>query len=312
MTQLLVGLFLTVVGFLASIMSLQYVVGYWYSQRLEGQKLNESFLVDFPFAKDKHKFKSEQKLKAGLDFFASPFFKNSERQIVPLQQPRKYPEWLLVLAVQLDLLRKEKWRYLPNLIAKFLGKPIPFPISSQKEASKTLFDKISNQAALAKVDGLKYKKPNNSKLPNNPPNNSKSKSTDLSFPPKAGNNIVQDEKTSKEVTKSNTNKDISKADKKIQGATIGLVNRGEENKDLEESKQAETEEQSVLARIEKRLLAKLKEEGLNRYDIWLELGDVYDKYGEHDKAREVYALVLKHGSELDKKRAVERLISLSY
>ncbi|NJS41226.1 hypothetical protein HC766_02480 [Candidatus Gracilibacteria bacterium] len=33
------------------------------------------------------------------------------------------------------------------------------------------------------------------------------------------------------------------------------------------------------------------------YDIWLDLGDLYAKYGEDKKAKEIYALVLKHAQE---------------
>jgi hypothetical protein len=66
----------------------------------------------------------------------------------------------------------------------------------------------------------------------------------------------------------------------------------------------------VLEKLENRLLGKLKEAGLGNYDLWLELGELYFKFNEKEKAKEIYALVLKHAEGKPKEMARDRLIGL--
>lgn len=68
---------------------------------------------------------------------------------------------------------------------------------------------------------------------------------------------------------------------------------------------------NIFEKLESRILEKLKGVGLNHYDIWLELGNLYEKYEEKDKAMEIYALVLKHSNGKEKELARDRLIGLS-
>ena len=69
---------------------------------------------------------------------------------------------------------------------------------------------------------------------------------------------------------------------------------------------------TALERAESRILGKLKEDGLNDYKRWLELGNLYQKYEENKKATEIFALVLKHSDDPDiKKIATDKLVSLS-
>lgn len=68
---------------------------------------------------------------------------------------------------------------------------------------------------------------------------------------------------------------------------------------------------NIFEKLESRILEKLKGVGLNHYDIWLELGNLYEKYDEKEKAMEIYALVLKHSSGKEKELARDRLIGLS-
>lgn len=63
-------------------------------------------------------------------------------------------------------------------------------------------------------------------------------------------------------------------------------------------------------KIEKSILAKLQETGLNHYDIWLELGQFYQKYDEAEKAKEIFAMVMKHAQGRDKDIARDGLIAL--
>lgn len=84
-------------------------------------------------------------------------------------------------------------------------------------------------------------------------------------------------------------------------ATINIAGKAEkDDKDM-----------TLFEKLEARVLAKLKRDGLDNYDIWLELGDLYIKFGEKEKAREVFALVLKHAEGSAKEMARNRLIGLS-
>lgn len=68
---------------------------------------------------------------------------------------------------------------------------------------------------------------------------------------------------------------------------------------------------AIYDKIEKSILAKLQETGLNHYDIWLEFGHFYQKYNEKDKAKEIFAMVMKHSEGKDKELARDGLIALS-
>jgi Tfp pilus assembly protein FimV len=62
-------------------------------------------------------------------------------------------------------------------------------------------------------------------------------------------------------------------------------------------------------KLEQKLLNRLQESGLKNYDIWIQLGDFYLKYDERDKAKEIFALVLKQAGGEQKEIARNRLIS---
>lgn len=62
-------------------------------------------------------------------------------------------------------------------------------------------------------------------------------------------------------------------------------------------------------KIERRILDRLQASGLKNYDIWIQLGDFYLKYGELEKAKEIFALVLKQANGEQKEIARNRLIS---
>jgi len=68
---------------------------------------------------------------------------------------------------------------------------------------------------------------------------------------------------------------------------------------------------SMFEKLEARILDKLKGSGLNHYDIWLELGNLYEKYTEKEKAIEIYALVMKHSAGREKELARDKLIGLT-
>jgi len=85
-------------------------------------------------------------------------------------------------------------------------------------------------------------------------------------------------------------------------ATLSFASEKEEEK---------SQEMSVFEKLEMRVLNKLKNAGMDNYDIWLELGDLYAKFDEKEKAKEVYALILKHSQGGLKEMARNRLIGLS-
>jgi hypothetical protein len=101
----------------------------------------------------------------------------------------------------------------------------------------------------------------------------------------------------------------SPSDTSSDEATINLASKTD-NPDNQTS-QSESKTDAVFEKLENRILEKLKKQGLNNYEIWLELGELYEKYNQREKALEVYALVLKHSEDDSKKIARNRLIGLS-
>ena len=69
--------------------------------------------------------------------------------------------------------------------------------------------------------------------------------------------------------------------------------------------------QTLFKKMEDQILEELKEKGLNRYDIWLKLAQLYEKYGQQKKAVEVYAMILKHSKTEEKIIARNKLIALA-
>jgi hypothetical protein len=88
-------------------------------------------------------------------------------------------------------------------------------------------------------------------------------------------------------------------------ATLNLASKNSSNKS------EDTDELTVFEKLELRILNRLKESGMTNYDIWIELGALYKKFGQTEKAKEVFALVLKHAGDTNKERARNELIGLS-
>lgn len=99
-------------------------------------------------------------------------------------------------------------------------------------------------------------------------------------------------------------RDSSSALNSAEGATLGMVGKVEK----ETPKDTEL---GLFEKLENRILRRLQKSGMNDYDIWLELGDLYVKYNEIKKAMEIYALVLKHSvNDTQKEKAMNKLIGL--
>lgn len=113
----------------------------------------------------------------------------------------------------------------------------------------------------------------------------------------SGTSNINKSETNHEVEESNSSNDHSNH----QGATIGLGATFDNRKPDKDLTQFE--------KIEKKILDRLQESGLRDYNIWIQLGDFYLKYEEHEKAKEIFALVLKQASGDQKEIARNRLIS---
>jgi hypothetical protein len=90
------------------------------------------------------------------------------------------------------------------------------------------------------------------------------------------------------------------------GATIGMASAS----DLDTSSLS-PQAQELFEKLENKILEKLREGGMANYDLWLELGDLYIKFEMKEKAKSVFALVLKHSEDKTKDIARNKLIGLS-
>jgi hypothetical protein len=74
---------------------------------------------------------------------------------------------------------------------------------------------------------------------------------------------------------------------------------------------SDPDQKALFDRLETKLLNKLKEVGLKHFDIWLQLGELYEKYEENEKATEIYNMILKNSEGKEKDFARDRLIAIS-
>ena len=91
-------------------------------------------------------------------------------------------------------------------------------------------------------------------------------------------------------------------------ATIGMV--GNSTKNDEEMTLFEKQENKILSKLQD-----LQEQnmGLNHWDLWLELGDLYGKYAQKQKQKEIYTFILSKADHNDKEKelATFRLIGMN-
>jgi len=85
-------------------------------------------------------------------------------------------------------------------------------------------------------------------------------------------------------------------------ATIGLIGNSSAKSD---------DDLTLFERAEKKLIQKLQELGLNHWDLWLELGDLYGKYDQKAKQKEIYTLILSKADGKEKELATYRLIGMN-
>lgn len=101
---------------------------------------------------------------------------------------------------------------------------------------------------------------------------------------------------------------VDHSDSQNQTATIGMV--GNSTKNREEMTPFEKQEEKIVKKLQTLQENNL---GLNHWDLWLELGDLYGKYAQKDKQKEVYTFILGNADNSDKEKelATFRLIGMN-
>ena len=191
---------------------------------------------------------------------------------------QEYPDWISKLFTQVDRLSKNTWQTLSSWF-KYL-------VSLTKPSSEeTKYDKVKafrEKRNIAEIEDFVDKVVEENNLTQN---------TALA--------IVEKEEEQEDSIEGKTNSKIEN-----NTATLNLASST--------SKNGENKDNGVFERLENRILQKMKDVGLGNYDLWLELGQLYLKYGEKEKAVEVFALVLKHTqNESQKDLARNQLIGLN-
>jgi tetratricopeptide (TPR) repeat protein len=98
----------------------------------------------------------------------------------------------------------------------------------------------------------------------------------------------------KDIDEENDARDNSAKDSVSPSNQVVVINP---KKNEEESELTQAEKNNELfEKMEDKLLKKLKEVGMNHFDIWLDLGKLYEDQKEPKKAKEIYQMVLKHAT----------------
>lgn len=73
----------------------------------------------------------------------------------------------------------------------------------------------------------------------------------------------------------------------------------------------EENENQIYQKLESEILDKLKKVGFNHFDIWLQLGQLYEDYNEKQKAKEIYIMIMKNtNNDKIKEQAKNKLLIL--
>jgi hypothetical protein len=279
------------------IIFLEYAIYLWENKEILNQttdasvmqnsfdsNINKNFVVDSQSDHKSHTTSPNMKFNISNKYF--------ERSLV-LVQSQDYKGWFEKIteitkkvATNLGYYSKKAFKYIIDLSKSGNN----FPDQEEKHIkSVQSADKIKET-----VDKITQITENDSISDSNKETSSKSQFLNSFEVP---NNVNS---TQKEVQISNQ---IEIEENKIQsnqGATLNLAVDDKLAKDT-----------TTYDKIEKSILTKLQDTGLNHYDIWLELGHFYQKYDEKEKAKEIFAMVMKHAQGRDKDLARDGLIALS-
>ncbi|NJK70931.1 MAG: hypothetical protein HC932_01555 [Thermales bacterium] len=193
-----------------------------------------------------------------------------------------YPKWVNKPANEINKFRANSLIYTQKLFSHLISLTKPIEEVTKEEEKKSLTEKIAKRLP----GRIQSEEQGEAKL-----------KEALSRKELAKKDIKDLQKEEQEI--------IDDLDKEQQAeeATLGLAS----NLKTQQLK----EEMGLFEKRETKLLIKLQDSGMADYDIWLDLGDLYAKYGEDKKAKEIYALVLKHAQEEQlKEKATNKLIGL--
>jgi hypothetical protein len=200
-----------------------------------------------------------------------------DRAVVTITK-QDYPSWINKIREEFELFRKNAW--------KSLSRFFNYLIHLTKPVVKT---EIEIQPA------SKDKDPDNEELVNHEENSAAS-----------------------EIQVKSTDNDDDTEDEEIKDVDYEVAAPEKEKDDnlatisfAATTSHKSAADMTIFERLETRILEKLKTSGFDHYDIWLELGSLYEKYDEREKASEVYAFVMKQSEGKEKDLARDKLIGLS-
>lgn len=104
----------------------------------------------------------------------------------------------------------------------------------------------------------------------------------------------------KEIDQENDTKEVLKKENVLPSNQVIVINP---NKPEEEESVQTKKNNELFEKMEDKLLKKLKEVGMNHFDIWLDLGKLYEDQKEPKKAKEIYQMVLKHATGKEQETA---------
>ena len=207
-----------------------------------------------------------------------------DRAIVNISN-QEYPTWLTKVFEEINLFRRNAWKSISRLFKYLLA--LTKPVSSNHTTSFDTQD-LQKEKKIQDIDQTIEKV--------NKINTTSEQLPGSEFESFIDEVVVVEEEIKDVDYRSPDEKDPDSL------ATISFAGSG--------SKKSGTD-MSLFEKLENRILEKLKTSGFNHYDIWLELGNLYEKYDEKEKAGEIYALVLKHSEGKEKDMARDKLIGLS-
>ncbi len=219
---------------------------------------------------------------------------------IALIQSQDYVSWWEKIKVELESLRKDWWATLKSWwhFLLSLAQPLTTNVTFDANKNQSLKEEKQKQEMVKVVTKIKQTSATET---NNSSNVNQIDDASNTF-----EIVSSPDGFSKPVT-TETNKalkteKIYEPTRKEEVATLNLAtNQQISNRD---------KDMTNFERLERKILDRLQETGLRDYNIWLQLGEFYLKYDEPEKAREIFALVLKQANGEAKEIARNRLLSL--
>jgi|GEM_PF-1132061 len=220
---------------------------------------------------------------------------------IALIQSSDYVSWWQKLKVELEKLKKDWWTTLKNWwhFLLSLAQPLTTDVTATDPNKNQSLKEEKQKQEMAEVV-TKIKKTNNIEsfdLSKNDHTDDVSEIFKVSAPSPQVSKPTTDQEA--KATKPASTHQVLEEDR------VATLNLAADKVQLSEEKK-----NSDFEHLERKILDRLQESGLRDYNIWLQLGEFYLKYDEPEKAREIFALVLKQASGEAKEIARNRLLSL--